>query len=151
MVTVAMVYVFTQSWWFCLSNEQVNSFLIAVLYACVSSIVFKMFCAVFECSTDTIFYCMALEAEGGSARQLRFKELYDAAQSPLHRAMAQAKVAQQSTGGIPVGEVLQQMKVMCPPDRVPGDYLQVRTPVGTVLSVVVPGDARPGEYFIITY
>mmetsp|Transcript_142543 Transcript_142543/g.346372 ORF Transcript_142543/g.346372 Transcript_142543/m.346372 type:complete len:84 (-) Transcript_142543:103-354(-) len=55
---------------------------ISVLYACAASIVFKMFSAVVEFSTDAVFYCLALEAEGASRRQARMLELYKAASAP---------------------------------------------------------------------
>merc|ERR1719323_2536436 len=57
-------------------EDHLNAFSVAALSASTVAVVFNYFASIVEYSTDTIFYCYALEAEG-EARQVRLKPLYD--------------------------------------------------------------------------
>lgn len=85
-LTLAMLYavrnpllsmfliVFTGSGYW--QNNWFSSFSVALLCACMGAVVFRYFGSIMEYSTDTVFYCLALETESGK-RQVRLKPLYD--------------------------------------------------------------------------
>mmetsp|Transcript_88151 Transcript_88151/g.257678 ORF Transcript_88151/g.257678 Transcript_88151/m.257678 type:complete len:583 (+) Transcript_88151:112-1860(+) len=61
------------------TSDWVNSFSIAVLVAALASVIFQYCGCILEYSTDTVFYCFALEAESGK-RQARMVKFYDVMQ-----------------------------------------------------------------------
>merc|ERR1712217_368034 len=78
------------------TDTKVNACAISVFSAAVTALVFRLFGRVIVYSADTIFYCFALEAEGGE-HQARMVKLYDMLETQKRAELGNESLAESTS------------------------------------------------------